>query len=142
MHVKLAERDKGLVRVWVDDELMLNESNVTVGWGDQNANGMVNGTYAFGTSIGQYNYFANAGYDDAYDGNNHYFDGHMKGETRTVTYDEVALYNGADGYALVDPNGGAGLSGNNSGSTNTGSVVQIKKRNASGFALDLSLIHI
>ena len=47
---------------------------MTVGWGEQNANGMVNGTYAFGTSIGQYNYFENAGYDDAYD---HYFDGHM-----------------------------------------------------------------
>ena len=129
MHVQLAERDNGSVRVWVDDQLMLNEKNVTVGWGEQNANGMINGTYAFGTSIGQYNYFVNAGYDDAYDGDDHYFDGHMEGETRTVTYDKVALYNGADGYSKVDPNGGK-LPGS------TSSVVQIKKRNANGFAMD------
>ena len=141
MHVKLAERDNGEVRVWVDDELMLDEKNVTVGWGDQNANGMINGTYAFGTSVGQYNFFENAGYDDAYDGNNHYFDGHMKDETRTVTYDKVALYNGADGYSKVDPNGGdlpgnTGGDNDNAGGNTNSSVVQIKKRNASGFAMD------
>lgn len=129
MHIKLAERDKGLVQVWVDDELRLNESNQTIGWGEQDATGMINGTYAHGTSIGQYNYFENANYDDAYDGDNHYFFGHMEGETRTVTYDNVSLYSGADGYSLVDPNGGRIP-------TNTSSVVQIKKRNASNFAMD------
>ena len=56
MHAKLAEPNNGLVQVWVDDELMLNEANQTIGWGDQDASGMINGTYAFGTSIGQYNF--------------------------------------------------------------------------------------
>ena len=105
MHVKLAEPDNGLVQVWVDDELLLNESNQRIGWGEQDATGMINGTYCFGTSIGQYNYFENAGYDQSYDGDNIWFDGHMEGETRTVTYDNVSLYNGADGYDLVNPSG-------------------------------------
>lgn len=129
MHAKLAEPNNGLVQVWVDDELMLNETNQTIGWGDQDASGMINGTYAFGTSIGQYNYFENAGYDDAYDVDNHWFDGHMAGETRTVTYDKVALYNGADGYRFVDPNGGENP-------TETTKTVHITKRNAPGFAID------
>ena len=30
----------------------------------------------------------------------------MEGETRTVTYDKVVLYSGADGGSEVDPNGG------------------------------------
>ncbi len=108
MHVQLAEKNKGIVQVWVDGELKLDKSNQTIGWGEQDASGMINGTYCHGTSIGQYNYFENAGYDDAYDGDDHYFDGHMNGETRTVTYDKVALYNGSNGYDLVDPSGGTG----------------------------------
>ena len=136
MHVKLAEKNKGLVQVWVDDKLLLNKSNQTIGWGQQNASGMINGTYAFGTSIGQYNYLENASYDDAYDGKNHLFDGHMKGETRTVTYDEVALYNGADGYKFVDPNGGAGLGNPTTPTIPKSTIVHIKKRNAQGFAID------
>ena len=142
MHVKLAEKNKGIVQIWVDDELRVNKTNQTIGWGDQNASGMINGTYAFGTSIGQYNYLQDAGYDDAYDGNNHLFDGHMQGETRTVTYDEVSLYNGADGYSLVDPNHGE-LPGEGQTTTPTstptttgGNVVHITKRNATGFAID------
>lgn len=109
IHVKLAERDKGEVQVWVDDKLLLDKKNQTIGWGEQDETGMINGTYAFGTSIGQYNYLQDAGHDDAYDGKNIFFNGHMKGETRTVSYDDVALYNGEDGYKMVDPNKGAGL---------------------------------
>ena len=63
----------------------------------------------------------------------------MEGETRTVTYDKVALYNGADGYSKVDPNGGdlpSGAKSNVDNKGSTSSVVQIKKRNASGFAMD------
>lgn len=63
----------------------------------------------------------------------------MEGETRTVTYDKVALYNGADGYSKVDPNGGdlpGGAKSNVDNKGSTSSVVQIKKRNASGFAMD------
>jgi len=56
-------------------------------------------------------------------------------------HDDVALYNGADGYSLVDLNGG-NLPGSNSvknetvDSSDGSSVVQIKKRNAGGFAID------
>ncbi|MCH6256532.1 discoidin domain-containing protein [Puniceicoccaceae bacterium K14] len=121
VHVKLAEYNKGTVQVWVDDVLKLNKTNQTIGWGDMNSSGMINGTYCFGTSIGQYNFFVNAGYDDAYDGDDHWFDGHLAGETRTVTYDNVSLYNGANGYDLVDP------TSNNGGGTNValgGTVTQ------------------
>jgi len=55
----------------------------------------------------------------------------MEGETRTVTYDKVSLYNGEDGYSLVDPNGGDLPS-----SSITSSIVHITKRNATGFAID------
>ena len=129
MHVKLAEPNNGLVQVWVDDQLMLNESNQTIGWGQQDSTGMINGTYCFGTSIGQYNYFENAGYDDAYDGDNHWFDGHMAGETRTVTYDEVALYNGADGYSYVDPNGGENPTTSNFPDPNKTYYINVPKHN-------------
>ena len=136
VHVKLAERDKGLVQVWVDDELMLNRSGQTIGWGQQDAGGMINGTYAFGTSIGQYNYFVNAAFDDAYDGDDHFFDGHLAGETRTVSYDNVSLYNGADGYALVDPDEGDIESPVVIPAVSSGTVVHMVKRNATGFAID------
>ncbi|RED94649.1 carbohydrate-binding protein [Marinoscillum furvescens] len=103
VHVKLAEYNKGTVQIWVDGVLKVDVNNQTIGWGEMDSSGMINGTHCFGTSLGQYNYLENAGYDDAYDGTNIWFDGHMAGETRTVTYDNVSLYNGADGYNMVDP---------------------------------------
>lgn len=105
IHVQLKNKNEGIVQIWVNGQLKVNKSNQTIGWGDQDDSGMVNGTYCFGTSYGQYNYFVNEGYDQTYNSNNHLFDGHMAGETRTVTYDNVAQYNGVDGYDLVDPSG-------------------------------------
>lgn len=103
IHVELAEKGKGNVQIWVDSVLKVNESNQTIGWGVMDKNGFANGGFAAGTSIGQYNYMENASLDDAYDGKNIQFDGHKKGETRTVTYDNVSLYDGVDGYDKVDP---------------------------------------
>lgn len=103
MHVQLKNKNEGIVQIWVDGQLKVNASNQTIGWGEQDATGMINGTYCFGTSYGQYNFFVDEAYDQTYDSNNHLFDGHMEGETRTVTYDNIAQYNGVDGYDLVDP---------------------------------------
>lgn len=103
IHVQLKNKNEGIVQVWVDGELKVNAANQTIGWGDQDDSGMINGTYCYGTSYGQYNYFVDAGYDQTYDSNNHLFDGHMIGETRTVTYDNMSQYNGVDGYDLVNP---------------------------------------
>lgn len=103
MHVQLKKKDEGIVQIWVDGELKVNATNQTIGWGDQDDNGMINGSYCFGTSYGQYNYFVNQDYDQTYDSNNHLFDGHLEGETRTVTYDNVAQYNGVDGFDIVNP---------------------------------------
>ncbi|GAA3510911.1 hypothetical protein GCM10022393_25710 [Aquimarina addita] len=88
MHVILKNVDEGTVQVWANGELVVNETNQRIGWGDQGPNGMINGTYCFGTSIGQYNYSS---------------EDYVNNETRTVTYDNVSLYDKADGYDLVNP---------------------------------------
>lgn len=103
VHVQLKTKNTGIVQVWINGELKIDKTNQNIGWGDMDESGMINETYCFGTSIGQYNFFADANLDDAYDGDDHLFDGHMVGETRTVSYDNVSLYNGVDGYDLVDP---------------------------------------
>jgi hypothetical protein len=102
IRVKLCDTDNGTVQVWVDDELMLDVTGQTIGWGDMDSTGMINETYAT-NSFGQYNYRENASWDETYDEESHYFDGHMEGETRTVFYDNVSLWNGTDGYSIVDP---------------------------------------
>lgn len=103
VHVQLKNRNNGIVQVWVNGELKVNETNQTIGWGELDETGMINGTHCFGTSLGQYNFFVEPNTDDSYDGKNISYDGHLEGETRTVTYDNVALYNGVDGYDLVNP---------------------------------------
>ena len=134
IHVQLKNKDEGTVEIWIDGELKVNKTNQTIGWGDMDETGMINETYAFGTSIGQYNYLENASIDDAYDGDGHQFDGHMAGETRTVTYDNVSLYNGANGYSLVNPEGEEETPV--IPITEEGAIVHITKRNATGFAID------
>jgi len=106
IRIKLSNYNEGIVQIWVDDVLKLDVSNQTIGWGDMNDDGMYNDTYASAASFGQYNSRESGGYDQTYDSENHYYDGHMDGETRTVTYDDVSLWNGADGYSIVDPDGG------------------------------------
>ncbi|GAA3630258.1 T9SS type A sorting domain-containing protein [Flavivirga jejuensis] len=125
IRVKLSSNG-GIVQIWVNDVLRLSKTGQTIGWGDMNANGMYNQTYS-SISYGQYNYRESAGYDQTYDSENHLFDGHMDGETRTVTYDELSLWNGSNGYAIVDPNGGGIPSSDN---------FQLIKRNATGFAIN------
>jgi len=135
------------VRVWIDDELMLNETGLNMGWGEMNANGMINKTYS-SISFGQYNYRENSGTDQAHDNENHRYDGHQRGETRTVTYDNVSLWDGENGYDIVDPD----KSNNNPVDLGddpvdepeipvvtpgiAGGDFRLVKRNASGFAMD------
>ncbi|WP_299211862.1 RICIN domain-containing protein [uncultured Aquimarina sp.] len=88
IHVKLKNVSDGIVQVWIDDELMLNKTGQTIGFGDQNENGQYNQSYSTPGSWGMYNY-ANEEY--------------VSGETRTVTYDDVTLWNGPDGYDIVNP---------------------------------------
>ncbi|WP_299313683.1 RICIN domain-containing protein [uncultured Aquimarina sp.] len=88
IHVKLKNVSDGIVQVWIDDELMLNKTGQTIGFGDQNENGQYNQSYSTPGSWGMYNY-ANEEY--------------VSGETRTVTYDDVSLWNGSDGYDIVNP---------------------------------------
>ena len=99
IHVELANYNKGIVQVWQNGVLKVNESNQTIGWGDMDASGMINGTYAAGTSFGQYNYLESP----TVDSDGHSWNGHMVGETRTVSYDNVSIYDGENGYDIVNP---------------------------------------
>ncbi len=116
----------GTVQIWADDELKLNVTGQTMGWGEMNANGQINQSYSTPGSWGMYNYRNNAGYDQTYDSSNHYFDGYLYGETRTASYDNLSLWSGAGGYDIVNPSDG----------TSSNTVVHMRKRNASGFAID------
>ncbi len=90
IRVKLQNTSDGIVQVWLDDELKLNKTGQTIGFGDQNANGQHSGSYSTPGSWGIYAY-----------NNGEY----VNGETRTVTYDDVSLWNGPNGYDIVNPGG-------------------------------------
>lgn len=115
---------------------MLNKTGLRMGWSDMNANGMINQTYST-MSFGQYNYRENASYAQTPDSEMHLYDGHLRGETRTVTYDDLSLWNGADGYDLVNPDTAGNIAGGTSESSSNGGGdnVHLVKRNASGFAI-------
>lgn len=128
----------GTVQIWADGEQRLNETGQTMGWGDMNANGQINQSYSTPGSWGMYNYRNTAGYDQTYDSSNHLFDGYLPGETRTVSYDNLSLWNGTNGYSIVDPseNGGSTPEPPSTPTNTSSSVVQLIKRNASGYAID------
>lgn len=125
IRLKLGALGDGIVQIWIDDELRLSLFDQTIGWGDMNSTGMYNNTYS-SISYGQYNITPDAAYADTYDEDDHYFDGYEAGETRTVTYDKVSLWNGSNGYATVHPQGSSAPDDN----------FNIIKRNATGYGLD------
>jgi len=125
IRVKLGSLGNGTIQIWIDDELRLSLYNQTIGWGDMNNNGMYNQTYS-SISYGQYNYMANSTTMETYDKSSHTFNGHQNGETRTVTYDTVTLWDGDDGYDVVHPQGNSHPQDNYS----------ITKRNASSYGLN------
>ncbi|MEP5340958.1 MAG: T9SS type A sorting domain-containing protein [Algibacter sp.] len=127
IRIKLAEYNKGIVQIWVDDVLKLDKSNQTIGWGTQTSNGQTGGAYCLGPSFGQYNFLVNASTAQTYYSSSHSFDGHMNGEERTVSYDDVSVYVGSNGYDIVDPDGG---------STSSGGDFKLVKRNSTGFAIN------
>ncbi len=105
IHVNLSSNGS-TVRIWLDDVLELELLGQTMGWGDMDANGQTNQSYSTPGSWGMYNYRNEGGYDQAYDSPSHYYDGYQNGETRTVTYDDLTLWNGPNGYDIVRPPGG------------------------------------
>lgn len=125
IRVKLGALGSGIVQIWIDDELRLSLYDQTIGWGDMNANGMYNQTYS-SISYGQYNITPDPAYADTYDEDNHYFDGYEDGETRTVTYDKVSLWDGSNGYSIVHPQGSSAPNDN----------FHIIKRNATSYGLN------
>ncbi|SHJ76412.1 Por secretion system C-terminal sorting domain-containing protein [Reichenbachiella agariperforans] len=117
MRIKLREYNKGIAQVWIDDELKLDRSDLILGFGDQTAaSGQVNGSYSVPGSWGIY----------AYDNANY-----VNNETRTVTYDEVSIYRGANGYDIVNP-----LNCCDGGSNSSGGDFRFVKGNATGYAID------
>ncbi len=102
IHVKLSSNG-GIVQIWADGVLKLDISGQNMGWGEMNANGQINNSYSTPGSWGMYNYRNVGGYEQTYDSNSHYFDGYLDGETRTVTYDNLTLWNGSNGYDIVNP---------------------------------------
>lgn len=104
IHVNLSSNGS-TVRIWLDDVLELELLGQTMGWGDMDANGQTNQSYSTPGSWGMYNYRNEGGYDQAYDSPSHYYNGYQNGETRTVTYDDLTLWNGPNGYDIVSPPG-------------------------------------
>lgn len=102
IHVTLAGNSGSDVQIWVDDVLRLNLIDQNFGWGEMDENGMYNLTYS-SISYGQYNYMVNQTTMETYDKSNHTFNGHLTGETRTVTYDKVTLWDNTDGYSIAHP---------------------------------------
>lgn len=94
IHFVLSDNNAGMFQVWIDDVLTYDKQNINFGMGDFTNNDIqdvANGNYTV-CKIGQYNHT-----DDEY----------IKGETRTVYYDNVSWYNGgAEGFDIVNPNSG------------------------------------
>ncbi|GAA3510876.1 hypothetical protein GCM10022393_25650 [Aquimarina addita] len=105
IHVKLSSNG-GIVQIWADGDLKLDISGQNMGWGEMDANGQINNSYSTPGSWGMYNYRNVPGYEQTYDSDRHYFDGYLDGETRTLTYDDLTLWNGPNGYDIVDPSDG------------------------------------
>lgn len=110
IRVKLRAATQGIVQIWLDGNQKVNKSNVTIGFGDQDSNGQMDGSYSTPGSWGLYN-FDNPNY--------------LNNETRTVTYDGVSLWNGASGYSIVEPS-------NNMSNR----VVTFTKSNSTSYAVD------
>ncbi|WP_276167382.1 carbohydrate-binding protein [Zobellia alginiliquefaciens] len=90
VHFVLSATDQGLMEVWVDDEKVMEEDNISLGYGSWNADTDRKDCPECRSELrtGQYNY-----------NTNHY----QENETRTVYYDNITMYNGEDGYDIVDP---------------------------------------
>lgn len=112
IHVKLSSNGS-IVQIWADDVLRLDLSGQYMGWGEMNANGQINQSYSTPGSWGMYNYRNVGGYDQSYDSPSHFYDGYLTGETRTITFDNLSLWNGSNGYSIVDPTPNNGSCNNN-----------------------------
>ena len=120
MHFILSNQQRGVFEIWVDGVLRYQKRNINFGLGSFNNNDVKIGDTSkdFGSDaagsfttlkMGQYNYE----FDD-YDNN----------ETRTVYYDNVSWYNGANGFDIVNPD------------ESSKNLVHMAKRNSSGYAID------
>jgi hypothetical protein len=90
IHFILSAANKGVMEVWINGEQKMNDTGIMLGFGTWNSDTDEVDCEKCRTELkaGQYNY------DDR-----HY----RENETRTVYYDNVTMYNGTDGYDIVDP---------------------------------------
>ena len=111
IHFKLSHENKGVIQIWVNGVSQYFANNINFGFAEGWQNDRQTSQHSYvDLKIGQYNY----------DNTNY-----TNGETRTVYYDNVKWYNGANGYSRVNPSGNSGQPS-----------FQLVKRNASGFAMD------
>ena len=93
MHFILSNENKGELQVWIDGVSQYHKKNINFGFGSWK-NDVQTGQYTYvDLKAGQYNFG---------DGN------YSNGETRTVYYDNIAWFNGSNGYSKVDPSNGSG----------------------------------
>ena len=99
MHFVLSKQEKGLFEIWVDGEKKYHAENINFGLGKFDENDVKIGdiTQDLGSEeagslttlkFGQYNFNSKE---------------YKENETRTVYYDNVTWFDGADGYDVVDP---------------------------------------
>lgn len=90
MHFILSNQNRGELQVWIDGVSRYHKTNINFGFGSW-SNDTQSGEHTYvDLKAGQYNFES-----DDYD----------NGETRTVYYDNIAWFNGANGYDMVDPRG-------------------------------------
>ena len=107
IHFVLSMEGKGKIEVWVDGVSKYKANNISLGLGEFENDRQIPGLSRTIFKLGQYNF----------DTSNY-----TPNETRTVYYDNITWYNGANGYNIVNPN--------------PSTVVHIRKRNATNFAID------
>ena len=93
IHFILSQANAGKIQVWVNGVSKYHVTNTNFGFGSWNGDVQAGGYTYIDLKVGQYNFE-----DSDYDNN----------ETRTIYYDNLSWYNGADGYSLVDPSGTTG----------------------------------
>jgi hypothetical protein len=98
IHFILSANNNGTMEIWVDGENKMEHTGINLGFGTWVDDIQTCSECRTELKAGQYNYdYENWDYD----------------ETRTIYYDNVTMYNGSDGYTIVDPSYGEDLTVHN-----------------------------
>lgn len=92
MHFILSNKNKGELQIWIDGESRYHKQNINFGFGSWKDDVQTSQYTYVDLKAGQYNFE-----DNDYD----------YGETRTVYYDNIAWFDGENGYSKVDPSNGS-----------------------------------